>query len=58
MSREVTAEALSKFEELFVPRSGLGTNLVVQHVSGLEDPGFITESCVALSEDLMSECSQ
>ncbi|MYC08232.1 MAG: hypothetical protein F4X57_13845 [Chloroflexi bacterium] len=58
VSREVTAEALAKFEELFVSRSGLGTDLVVQHVFGIEDPDFIAESCVAFSEDLMSERSR
>ena len=55
ISRDVTTEALSKFQKLFVTRSGLGTGLVVQDVFGLEDPEFITASCVALSEDLTNE---
>ena len=57
ISRDVTVKALSKFQELFVSRSGLGTGLVIQHVFGHEEPEFITESCVALSEDLMNEFS-
>ena len=57
ISHDVTSEALFKFRELFVTRLGLGTALVVEHVFGLEDPEFITESCVALSEDLINELS-
>ena len=57
VSRDVTAEAMTKFRELFGDRSGLGTELVVQHVSGLEDPDFIEASSEALSQDLLDAMS-
>ena len=58
ISSQVTSEALSKFQELFSTRSGLGTELVVQHVLGIEDSVFIAESSVALSQDLLEATSQ
>ena len=57
VSSDVTAEALSMFQGLFGTRSGLGTELVVEHVLGLEDSAFIAESSVALSRDLLQATS-
>ena len=53
ISSQVTSQALSMFQDLFSSRSGLGTELVVQHVLGIEDSAFIAESSVALSQDLL-----
>ena len=49
----MTAEALTKFQELFGTQSGLGTKLVIQHVLGLEDSDYIAASSEALSQDLL-----
>ena len=57
VSRDVTAEAMTKFRELFGDRSGPGTELVVQHVLGLEDPEYIAASSEALSHDLLEATS-
>ena len=57
VSSEVTTEAMTKFRELFGTRSGPGTELVVQHVQGLEDPDFIAASSEALSQDLLDATS-
>ena len=57
MSSQVTSEALSIFQRLFSTRSGLGTKLVTQYVLGLEDPAFIAESSIALSQDLLEATS-
>ena len=53
VSRRVTSDALSMFRRLFSTASGMGTELVVRAVRGLEDPDFISESSVALSRDLL-----
>ena len=53
VSSLVTSEALSMFQRLFTTASGMGTEPVVRAVRGLEDPGFISESSVALSRDLL-----
>ena len=58
VSSEVTSEAMTKFWELFGTRSGLGTELVAQHVLGLEDYDFITASSEALSQELLDAMSQ
>ena len=58
VSRQVTSDALAMFERLFGARSGVGSGLVVQHVLGLEDPDFMAESSVALSQDLLEATSQ
>ena len=57
VSSEVTSEAMTKFHELFGTRSGPGTELVVQHVLGLEDPDYIAASSEALSQDLLDATS-
>ena len=60
MSRNVTVEALSNFRELFGNPSGLGTELVVQHIALLGDDdfsSFVEASSVALSEDLLDATS-
>lgn len=49
----VTSEALTLFQDLFGSRSGMGTGLLVRAVGPLEDPAFIIESSVALSQDLL-----
>ena len=53
ISSNVTAEALTKFQELFGAQSGSGTKLVIQHVLGLEDSDYIAASSEALSQDLL-----
>ena len=53
ISSDVTIEALTKFRELFGDRSSPGTELVVQHILGLENPEFIAASSEALSQDLL-----
>ena len=53
ISSRVTSKALSMFQNLFGSRSGMGTRLLVRAVGPLEDPAFITESSVALSQDLL-----
>ena len=58
VSSVVTLEALSLFNDLFGAPSGVGTELVVRHVAGLEDPGLIAASSVALSQDLLDEAQQ
>ncbi|MDE2861552.1 MAG: hypothetical protein OXP10_01355 [Chloroflexota bacterium] len=58
VSRQVTSDALAMFERLFGTRSGVGTELVVQHVLGLEDPDFMAESSVALCQELLEAVSQ
>ena len=57
VSSDVTAEAMTKFREFFGARSGPGTELVVQHVLGLEDPDYIAASSEALSLDLLDATS-
>ena len=57
VSSKVTSEAMTKFRELFGARSGLGTELVAQHVLGLEDYDFITASSEALSQELLEAMS-
>ena len=52
-SSRVTSHALSKFQDLFGARSDRGPELLVSHVGPLEDPAFIVESSVALSQDLL-----
>ncbi len=53
ISSHVTAEALSMFQRLFRTPAGMGTELVVRAVRGLEDSDFIAASSVALSQDLL-----
>ena len=57
VSGGVTSEALSMFQRLFSTASGIGTELVVRAVLGLEDPDFIAESSVALNGDLLEATS-
>ena len=58
ISSRVTSEALSMFLNLFSTASDMGTQLVVRAVRGLEDPDFIAESSIALSQDLLEATSQ
>lgn len=58
ISSRVTCGALSMFESLFGSRSGMGTSLLVRSVEALEDSGFIMESSLALSRDLLQATSQ
>ncbi len=53
ISKSVTTEALSIFQKLFGNIAGIGTQLVVEHVAGLEDPDSIAESSVILSQELL-----
>ena len=52
-SAEVTTEAMTRFRELFGTPSSAGTELVAQHVVGIEDRDVIVASSVALSEELI-----
>ena len=58
LSRGVTSQALSQFQELFGARSDRGPELLVSHIGPLEDPAFIVESSVALSQDLLKAIAQ
>ena len=58
ISSRVTSEALSMFQRLFRTPSGMGTELVVRAVRGLENPDFISASSVALSQDLLEATAQ
>lgn len=53
VSAEVTAEAVTKFRELFGTPTGAGTGLVAEHVAGIENRDVIVASSVALSNDLI-----
>ena len=53
ISSDVATEAMTKFREFFGSRPGPGTELVVQHVLGLEDPEYIAASSEALSQVLL-----
>lgn len=53
VSSHVASDALSRFRSLFGGASGTGTELVVRAVEGVEDADFITQSSVALSQDLI-----
>ena len=57
ISGDVTSKALSLFRSLFGSRSDRGPELVVDAVGPLEDPAFIRESSVALSQDLLEAIS-
>jgi hypothetical protein len=54
LSGAVTREAVSFFEDLFCKEAAIGTQMVVRHVEGIEDPDFIAASCVSLSRDLLN----
>lgn len=58
ISRAVTDQALSLFRELFGHTRADGTEQVVRHVEGLEDPDFIAASSVSLSEEFLSTVSR
>ena len=53
ISSRVTLGALSLFQSLFGSRSDMGIRLLVSSVRAVEDPAFIIESSVALSQDLL-----
>ncbi len=53
MAAEVTTEAMVKFRELFGTATAIGTQLVTEHVAGIENRDVIIASSVALSEDLI-----
>ena len=50
---EVTAEAIANFRELFGSPTASGTQLVAEHVAGIENRDVTIASSVALSEDLI-----
>ena len=54
ISGAVTAQAMSLFRDSFGDAMARGTRQVVQHVAGLEDSDFISESCVSLSQELLN----
>ena len=53
ISAPVTVTAITRFRELFETAAGAGTQLVTQHVEGLEDPATIVRMSVTLSRDLI-----
>ena len=53
MAAEVTAEAMLGFRNLFGTPTAAGTQLVADHVAGIENRDFIVASSVALSEELI-----
>ena len=53
ISGKVTAQALSEFREFFGDANAYGTEQIVRHVEGLEDPDFIAASSVSLSQELL-----
>ena len=54
----VTSEALPMFQDLFGSESDKGPELLVGYVGPLEPSAFITESSVALSQDLLEAIAQ
>ena len=58
ISSRVTSEALSKFQDLFGSRSGMGTELLVRSIGALEDPAYVIESSFVLSQDLLQATAQ
>ncbi len=57
LSREVTAQALSSFGDLFGTVTATGIQMIVRSVRGLEDPDVIAASAVELSLDLTRRIS-
>ena len=57
ISASVALEAMTRFHELFGTRAAAGTQLVAQHVEGLEDLDSIIGSSVALSQELLEHVS-
>ena len=55
ISAPATVAAIARFRELFESASAAGTQLVVQHVEGLEDSTVITGASVAFSQDLLEK---
>ena len=53
ISAPATVAAIVRFRELFETDNAAGTQLVVQHVEGLEDPNTIAGMSVALSQELI-----
>ena len=58
ISCEVTATALALFREFFGDSTAKGTEQVVRHIEGLENPDFIAASSASLSRDLLKLTSQ
>ena len=57
LSRDVTAEAMSFFGDLFGTVTATGAQMIVRSVKSLEDSDVITATAVALSPDLTSRSS-
>jgi len=53
LSSAVTAEAVEAFKILFGGPTGIGVQMVVSHIRGIEPEDTISASCVALSQDLI-----
>ena len=58
ISSSVTSQALSLFRDSFGNAMSMGTDMVVRHVAGLEDPDFMAASSVSLSRELLDLTSQ
>lgn len=54
ISAPVTVEAITRFRDLFETVAA-GTQLVVEHVAGIENQDIIVASCVALSQELIEK---
>lgn len=55
ISREVTDEAMARFSDLFGTPTAAGTELVADHVAGIENRDVIVASSVALSRELLEK---
>ena len=53
VSSEVTAEAMTGFREMLGIPTGVGTLLVAEHITGIENRDVIIASSVALSQELI-----
>ena len=53
ISATVTVAAMARFRKLFETATAAGTQLVVQHVQGLENPHTIAGASVAVSRELI-----
>ena len=54
---EVTVEAMTRFRDLFGTPTAVGTQLVADHVAGIENRDVIIASSVALSQELVDTMS-
>jgi len=58
LSCVVTTEAMVEFKKYFGDTAGVGVQMVVRHIKGLEPEDVIAASCIALSQDLIKSLGQ